>query len=390
MSNSEHLGDYNMSLDEAINKAVRIEAQKFEPEQQPHLNARKEIVLYEGKYAKKIAVFWGIRDHKTGKHKFNNLVLMTLKRTKKRGWEKEPDHSITIDDKPEQNSVQTLFNFLVSLPQIESSGDYIIISVKDVDVTRFQHLLEAVSQSERRVVLLAHIVDWIQADPKAIKGLMQLATDKPMQAKSLVAALNYARLRRTLNRFIELIEEDHLENVYQKFLEENHWIFGSEYSELIPNRNIVKGMQLDFPLRRTVDGYLDIIEIKRPLNGQMLFRKKSSRLSEIADVVDARSQADDYLSRVDAEQYQIHYEEELDVEKVRAKVIIGRSGDDEQIKALRRLNARTNRIEILTFDQLVSIAERMLDLLVKQNPDIPEDENLVPISSSQKQSQDLF
>ena len=76
--------------------------------------------------------------------------------------------------------------------------------------------------------------------------------------------------------------------------------------------------------------------------------------------------------------------EELDVEKVRSKVIIGRSGDDEQIKALRRLNARTNRIEILTFDQLVSIAERMLDLLVKQNPDIPETENIMPIPSYQK------
>ena len=49
-----------------------------------------------------------------------------------------------------------------------------------------------------------------------------------------------------------------------------------------------------------------------------------------------------------------------DVDKIRAKIIIGRDGNLEQQKALRRLNGHLHRIEILTYDQLLRVAKKSL------------------------------
>ncbi len=47
-------------------------------------------------------------------------------------------------------------------------------------------------------------------------------------------------------------------------------MFGSEYSELLDRRRITRDEQADFLLRRTTDGYIELIEIKTPLRGQPL------------------------------------------------------------------------------------------------------------------------
>ena len=50
----------------------------------------------------------------------------------------------------------------------------------------------------------------------------------------------------------------------------------SEYSELLDKRMLVLGQQLDFPLRRPVHGYLEVIEIKTPLKGETGFHSDRS------------------------------------------------------------------------------------------------------------------
>jgi hypothetical protein len=370
------LGDYNDSLETAIEKATRVLARNFAEDDQPDLDSLRTVVLKQGKLVSKVAKYWGIRSRRTGEHKCNRLNLVSLRRTKERGWEFEIRRSITIDDRDKDDSIGRLFDLLASLPQIDEEGEHIVINIEDVDIVRFREILNAVSVSDRKLDLISQILAWTEEDPRAVSGLVQLASDRPKQTKSLIAALNFARLSRALDDLKSLVKEDHLESVYQGFLQEHHWMFGSEYSQLVTNRQIVRGLELDFPLRRTVDGYLDIIEIKTPLHGEPLFRKKGKRWSETSDLVDAINQADDYLANIDAEQYQIKFHEELDVEKVRAKVVIGRDGDAEQVRALRRLNARINRIEVITFDQLMKIAQRILDLLVEENPLLAEEEDV--------------
>lgn len=70
-----------------------------------------------------------------------------------------------------------------------------------------------------------------------------------------------------------------------------------------------------------------------------------------------------YLDLIDADRYMIKGRDQEDPFKTRAKIIIGRTGDEAQATALRSLNGHLVRIEIITFDQLARIAMRTLNYL---------------------------
>ena len=46
-------------------------------------------------------------------------------------------------------------------------------------------------------------------------------------------------------------------------------MFGSEYSELFSRRTWTRDDNLDYMLRRTVDGYLEIVEIKTAFSDRL-------------------------------------------------------------------------------------------------------------------------
>ncbi len=363
--NRIHLGDQSMSLEEAIEKATHISARQFEPDLQPHLEDLKTILLSESTRTWKIAKYWGIRNPKTGRHSHYTLNLETLSRTKQYGWESKTDKSLTIDDKGPNDSIERLFSFLASQARIRTAGEYLVMSITDIASDDMQQMFRAISASQENRDLMSQILAWLTRDPETRAGLSELAATQ--DARTLVAAMNHARLSQALDHFKRMVDQNLDEICYQKFLQDNHWIFGGEYNELLIHRNIVKNVQLDFPALRTADGYLEIIEIKRPIKDR-LFRKNGKTFTETKPVADAITQTDDYLSRIDREAFQLESEDGLDVEKVRGKVIIGRDIDDVQMNSLRRLNARTNRIEVMTFDQLIAIAERILRLLAKPVP----------------------
>jgi hypothetical protein len=142
-------------------------------------------------------------------------------------------------------------------------------------------------------------------------------------------------------------------------------MFGSEYSERLDNRNLTRGSQQDFVLRRTTDGYIELIEIKTPLEGSSLFRFDQSHRSYYAgqQLSMVIGQVQKYLEEIDAGRYEIKHRDQLDPNKVRAKIIIGRDVDDAQCQALRRFNGHLYRIEALTFDQLSRMAGQVIKYL---------------------------
>lgn len=371
---NEPLGAYELSLEQAFEEAVRILNRSFDSDNQPDLAGLKRAVLKKGQRTYKFAKYWTIRDRHTGEENGHQLTLATLSHTKKRGWELEGKHTITLNDK-EDNEIQKLVNFLASLSLVSNEGDYILINPRDIDESRFRTLLTAISVSGKRAELLGQILSWVDTDPNATEGLIQLASDYPVRSKSLAAALNYGRYSRALEQFKELVNENHSEHVYQKFLEENFWMFGSEYSELLPIRKIATGIQLDFPLRRTVDGYLEVIEIKTPMNKKPIFNYDRSHDTyyKSSELEQAVAQASKYLRVIDKHSTIIKAETNLITDKVRAKVVIGRDLDEKQLLELRAVNASHNSVEIITFDQVIRIAQRILDILAKEARTIAED-----------------
>ncbi len=162
-----------------------------------------------------------------------------------------------------------------------------------------------------------------------------------------------------------LIHENALEEDFQQLLAKNWWMFGNEYGEIIRKRELSLGTQQDFIARRTADGFLEIIEIKRPLQGKKLIYKTDqenrSRPHYCRELSDAIAQVIDYTDKIESEKYSIYFNEQEDVGKIRAKIIIGRDADEEQKRSLRNLNSALHGIEILTYDQLLRVAKKSLE-----------------------------
>ena len=69
-----------------------------------------------------------------------------------------------------------------------------------------------------------------------------------------------------------------------------------------------------------------------------------------------------YIAELDRDRDKILSKDRCDTLKIRARVIVGRDGDLGHQEGLRNLNAHLHRIEVVTFDQLVRIAARVLDV----------------------------
>ncbi len=152
-----------------------------------------------------------------------------------------------------------------------------------------------------------------------------------------------------------------LEDDYQKLLRANPWLFGSEYSELVDRRRWTRDDNLDFMLRRTADGYLEIVEIKTPIP-QPLLNHDSSHDSyyPAAPLSQVLGQVIRYIEQIERHRDSICSQDQEDPLKIRARIIIGRDGDAKQQAALRKFNSHLHGIDILTFDQLVRIGERVI------------------------------
>ena len=186
--------------------------------------------------------------------------------------------------------------------------------------------------------------------------------------RAIAVSAKLVEYRAVVARLESLIEaNDEPERTYQELLEENAWLFGSEYSELLERRKWTRDDNLDFMLRCTSDGYLEIVEIKKPID-QSLFNKDKSHQSYFPaePLAKVLGQVIRYIDEVDRHRDPIAARDAEDPLKIRARIIIGRDGDKNQQEALRKLNAHLHRIEVLTFDQLVKIGRRVLDIFEQQ------------------------
>jgi hypothetical protein len=198
-----------------------------------------------------------------------------------------------------------------------------------------------------------------------LQALVEQAAADPEASKGVAAALNLASFRQEVQALETLIERDAREGDFQSLLTRNPWMFGSEYSKLVDLREVTAGQQQDFMLRRTADSYLEIVEIKTALGGVPLFQFDRSHRSYYAraELSQVLGQVMGYLEEIDSLRDNIERRFGEKVNKVRAKVFIGRDVNDDQIAALRRFNSHMNRVEILTFDQLLNTARQVVGYL---------------------------
>jgi hypothetical protein len=349
-------------------EAVLIRRQEFARQTYPDIKLVDKVVLKDGPRAYKVATHWVIVDRNTGEVHHDALKIDTF-RKRKDGWILDLGHSITIEA-DESDALQKLSTFLASLRMgglPERPGSYLVIPIREsqIDPASVQQLLNEVSTGSK-ADLLAKALEAISDDPGILEELLDRTPIDAEATRSAATALNLVAFSEAVTKLEDLIKKDAREQEFQTLLEEHPWMFGSEYSELLDERKYTRNEQQDFVLRRTVDDFLEIIEIKTPLKGKALFLEDKSHETVFPSraLAEAIGQVMHYLELLDADRYTILAKDKLDTNKARAKIIIGcLDGDEQQAVALRNLNGHLHRIEVLTFDQLLRMAKQVLSIL---------------------------
>jgi hypothetical protein len=344
----------------------------------PNVGKVLQVVLKDGPRVFKIATMFEIRDPASGGFHHYSLRLDHIEK-KKDGWFAKPERSMSL----ESAEVDHLHAFLSSLADGKlagRTGDLHIIGTAD-----YERLATVVGMLDRlpahdRLELASAIISRIQGPGPGIEQFVRVFSSANKEViASIAVASRLVEYEAASERLEELIEDSATtEQELQQFLQKNSWMFGSEYSELLDRRTWTRDDRLDFMLRRTVDGYLEIVEIKTPAVGA-LFRYDASHDSHFAssDLSRVVGQTVRYIDEVERKRDSLIAADGVDPLKIRARIIIGRDGDAVQSAALRSFNAHLSRIEVLTFDQLLRIAKQVLSVFrpteASAQPDTPED-----------------
>lgn len=323
----------------------------------------EQVVLKDGPRAYKLATLIEILNPETGKVHHYTLKIDSIDR-KKSGWFYKPEKSVALEGK-ETDEIQRLFYFLQAHLEgrLLQPGDLHIIKAEEYQ--KLENLVNLIPDlaSPDMIELIKVIIPRISDASNYFKEFVEAfeGTD-PDTVEHIAVAARLVKHKEAYNRMKILIEDGKAnEQKYQDVLAANPWMFGSEYSELLDRRNWTRDDKLDFMLRRTSDNYLEIIEIKTPFKDALFLHDTShDSYYPSAKLSPVLGQVIRYINELERNRDSIRSKDGCDILKIRARIIIGRDGDEAQQEALRSFNAHLHRIEILTFDQLMRIARRVL------------------------------
>jgi len=210
-----------------------------------------------------------------------------------------------------------------------------------------------------------------------IKKIIAAGYDKEVWAHlaesnpSLVTKLSYARIQNTKQKTVKKLKErlqtgDFFEtsgnDSWQKWIYKNNWLFGVNYKKPIEKAKInISGVMPDF-LFPTLDGFVDILEIKLPKD-DVITDDKSHKGSWkwTSETNTAIGQVVNYLAEIDRLRLEIEknvktqYKYDISLLKPRAYILIGDSTGWESAKkeGLRKMNHALHGVEILTYKDLL-------------------------------------
>lgn len=151
------------------------------------------------------------------------------------------------------------------------------------------------------------------------------------------------------------------EKIFQNWIENNLWVFGIDYIKKHDERKIALFSEGDL-LMETVDGFLDLIELKRPKHELLKFDNSHKCHYPHPDLSVVIGQSLFYLQKLSEYKLIIQHEYKVKIIMPRIKIIVGRNTNfiDEQKDCIRMLNTNLNSIQIITYDDLVTFGQLLL------------------------------
>ena len=196
--------------------------------------------------------------------------------------------------------------------------------------------------------------------------MLDFLIDNDVIPGDLEIGLAHAKRSRAIDEFNAMLEMDLTESNWQVWFEENSWVLGTDFVKVLDERSIDTKNISDF-LMQSYDGFLDIVEIKRPEGGLKFWQGSLDHGNYIphSDLIKAITQASIYIHEVerepDSHKFFIRVGGVRAI-KPRCTLIYGRSNDwdSEQQEAFRILNSSYHNLTIMTFDHVLERAQRIL------------------------------
>jgi len=124
------------------------------------------------------------------------------------------------------------------------------------------------------------------------------------------------------------------------------------------DRELLHRQEVDFALK-SINGYLDIIELKTPNAGAVKYDDSHDNWVPRAGLTEAIVQLQNYIHESERLQDYIENEQGVQVLKPRGTIIIGADLSQEQRNGLRVIESHLTRVNIVTFSDLLERGRQM-------------------------------
>lgn len=310
------------------------------------------------------AVFWKIPHHtpqedialKIGRYNKANFSPETLE-------VENPKSELTLDNE----EFKALITFLSENYEPFKNGikQYIPIDEK-FDQESIEHIKAIFNNPDKQ-----KIIDFI-------------AENNILPNDLIVGIQNQIKMR-AIEEFESMLSQNLLEQKWQEWFKENDWVLGSEFVKILDEREIDTTNITDY-LMQAYDGFVDIIEIKRPEGSFKFWADELDHGNYVpsGELTKAITQATKYIYEVEREADSVKFLERvgnIKTIKPRCVLIFGRSDDwnKEQREAYRILNSSYHNLTIMTYDHVLSRAKRILGVGESEAEQVAEaEDNIVP------------
>lgn len=198
--------------------------------------------------------------------------------------------------------------------------------------------------------------------------LVRFILENDVIPEELAVGLRQAQRNRAVQEFKSMLAQNLLEGAWQKWFEANSWVLGSQFVRIVEERHIDTENISDF-LMEAYDGFLDVVEIKRPGGSLQFWASTLDHGNYIPsnDLIKAITQASRYIYEVEREANSVKFLERVGrvkTVKPRCILVFGRSADwnDKQAEAYRIMNAGFHNLTVLTYDHVLTRAHRIVGI----------------------------
>jgi hypothetical protein len=199
------------------------------------------------------------------------------------------------------------------------------------------------------------------------KRLIDFVAEHEIIPEHLILALHQKRRMCAVAEFQRMLIEDLTEHKWQQWFQGNSWVLGTEFVRVLDERAVDTQHICDF-LMQAYDGFLDVVEIKRPGGDLHFWADKPDHGNYVPsqELTKAITQASRYIYEVEREADSVKFLSSVGgirTIKPRCILIFGRSHqwNPEQRESYRILNSSFHNLTILSYDHVLKRAERLLE-----------------------------